>query len=154
MKPSFESMWSAYPRREQVTRDVLFDQLGWQDLKNNGTYHNTCAIRMSVALAGARVPIPGRLFIKQGALKGRGVEPGQANLSWILRKQWGAPEVYHSEAEARKRIGVRRGVISFFSIDGSPQGHIDLVRPDGYGFQECAMSCYFGSREYWFWPLN
>jgi hypothetical protein len=109
---------------------------------------------MSVALAGARVPIHGRLTIKSGPLKGRSVEPGQGKLSQILRRKWGAPEVYRSEAEARRGIGVRRGVVSFFSIDGSPQGHIDLVRPDEYGFQECAMSCYFGSREYWFWPLK
>jgi hypothetical protein len=154
MRPSFDIMFKSYPRRRDYVRDALYDSLGWPDLKSNPAYHDTCAIRLSVALAGAGVAIPGRLFIKAGPLKGKSVEPGQKALSIILKGEWGAPEVYKNEDGARRGIASRRGVVSFFRIDGSPQGHIDLVEPSSNGFHECATACYFSSLEIWFWPLK
>lgn len=154
MRPSFDIMFKSYPRRKEHLREALYESLGWPDLKANPAFRDTCAIRLSVALAGAGVAIRGRLLIKSGPLKGKPVEPGQKALSGILKDKWGAPEIYRSEDEARRLIANRRGVISFFRIDGSPQGHIDLIEPVGNGFHECATSCYFNSLEIWFWELK
>ncbi|NHZ99344.1 hypothetical protein F2P46_27045 [Massilia sp. CCM 8734] len=137
-------------------RDNLYEQLGWPDLKNNPAFMDTCAIRMSVGLAGANVVIPGRLTIKSGPLRGKSVEPGQAKLSHILKRLWGAPEVYKNRDAARHGIANRSGVVSFFRIHGAGGangGHIDMIEPDGHGFHVCAMSCYLDAVEIWCWPL-
>lgn len=154
MKPSFEVLFKGYPLRHEYPREALFDHLGWPDIKSHPAYKDTCAIRVSVALGAADVAIRGSMTIKTGALKGKPVEPRQATLSRVLKKKWGAPEVYRGRDAARHGIGNRRGVISFFRIDGGPQGHIDLVKPNGHGFHACAMACQFGATEIWFWPLN
>lgn len=66
------------------------------------------------------------------------------------------PEVYLSGSDATRRIGQRRGIISFFGLHGAGdnQGHIDLVEPAMGGGLQCAGSCYFTAREVWFWPLQ
>jgi hypothetical protein len=158
MKPTFAELWRQYPRFDK--RELLFSRLGWDDLSNNPAYHDTCAIRMSVGLLGAKVPLPGaRMLVKAGELKGKRIEPGQAKLSGILKRAWGKPEVYQNETEARDGIGLRTGVVSFFrirvlSVPGSG-GHIDLVfTAAGRRFQDCARSCFFDSAEVWFWPLK
>lgn len=153
MKPSFAILYKNFPRRADYLRGPLYDSLGWPDLKTNPSFRDTCAIRLSIALAATGVAIPGRLTIKDGPLNGKPVEPGQRNLSNILKQLWGQPEVFKSEGEARSGIGNRRGVISFFRIDGSAQGHIDLVEPSENGFHSCATACFFQSAEIWFWPL-
>ncbi|PWF45089.1 T6SS effector amidase Tae4 family protein [Massilia glaciei] len=154
MKPSFAILFKGYPLRSALKRDVLYDSLGWADLKTHSGYQDTCAIRLSVALAAAGVAIPGRLTIKAGPLKGKPVEPGQRVLSNILRRLWGPPEVFKSADEARDGIGNRTGVASFFRINGTPQGHIDLIEPGSNGFHTCAMECYFDSNAIWFWPIK
>lgn len=156
MKPSFSALQKGYPYEHQFMRPNLYDHLGWPDLKDHPAYQDTCAIRMSVALANARVHIRGPLTIKSGPLKGMSVEPAQAKLSRLLKAAWGAPEVYTGVDVARHAIGNRSGVASFFRIHGASgngQGHIDLVEPDGQGFHLCAMNCYFKAVEIWFWPL-
>lgn len=134
-------------------REMLYDEMGWPDLKNHPAFKDTCAIRMSIALNGAGFPVPGWLQIKSGSLTGKRVEPSQAKLSRWLKEKWGQPEVFKTEDEARGRIGNRTGVVSFWGIEGGAQGHIDLVEPAGNGFHTCAMECYFKSREIWFWHL-
>lgn len=153
MKPSFAFLDKGYPRREKYARDVLYDQLGWSDLKTHPSFQDTCAIRMSVALSAAGVALTGWLKVKSGPLKGKSIEPSQAKLSRWLKGRWGQPEVFRSKDDARLGIGNRTGVVSFWGIEDTPQGHIDLVKPDGHGFHTCAMSCYFQSREIWFWPV-
>ena len=99
------------------------------------------------------MPVTGWLKIKAGPLKGKSVEPAHAKLSKWLKQQWGQSELFKNEDDARRGVGNRTGVVSFWGIDNSAQGHIDLVKPDGNGFHDCAMSCYFKSREIWFWPV-
>jgi hypothetical protein len=150
-KPSFAMLSASHPGRTK--RPPFYEKLGWSDLTHNPSFFDTCAIRMSVALNGAGVPVVGWLRIKAGPLKGKSVEPSQAKLSRWLKEQWGDPEVYRSVDEARRGIANRTGVVSFFGLHPSGGGHIDLVKPDGHGFHECAVACYFDSREIWFWPV-
>lgn len=153
MKPYFDMLWRNYPRSEE--RKPLFEQLGWSDITDNPAYKDTCAIRMSVALTRAGVPLPGAsMRAKTASLKDNRIEPRQRKLSNILKQLWGEPEVYDSESTAREGIGTRKGVVSFFRIAGGAGGHIDLVHPGPYGFAECARSCFFASWEIWFWPLD
>jgi hypothetical protein len=155
MRPLFHVLRDKYPT-PRIKHDELFDSLGWADLKAHPGYRNTCAIRMSIALLGAHVPLHGALRVKAGPLKGGGVVPSQNRLSHDLKRLWGQPEVFRGKTDAAKMIGGRTGVVSFFHINPAvpdTQGHIDLVWPAGGGFQSCAMSCYFASVEIWFWPL-
>ena len=151
--PSFAILSKAYPRRQEYMRDILYDEMGWSDLKGHPGFRDTCAIRMSIALNGAGVNVTGWLKIKAGKLAGKRVEPAQAALSRWLRKKWGQPDIFQTADEARRRIGNRTGVVSFWGIHGTAQGHIDLVEPFGNGFHVCAMDCYFQSREIWFWHI-
>lgn len=111
---------------------------------------------MSCGLLGAGVHLPGaRMKAHAGPLKGEWIEPGQAKLSTILRRIWGVPEVYGSEAAARAGIGKRTGVVSFYRISGGDGGHIDLIwTAPGSSFQDCSRSCYFSALTVWFWPLR
>lgn len=76
MKPFFDMLWRSYPRSEK--RDVLYTGLGWSDIVDHPGYRDTCAIRMSVALCRAGVPIPGgAMRAKAGSITGNGIEPRQ-----------------------------------------------------------------------------
>jgi hypothetical protein len=151
-RPPFDAVLNVYPRH--IERAPLFADLGWSDLTNNPAYWDTCAIRMSYALLKAGVALPGaRMKSKGSSVKGY-IEPGQVKLSSILKKIWGAPEVYGDKAAAKAGIGKRTGVVSFFRIEGGHGGHIDLIWPGPYGFQQCARSCYFTAITVWFWPLR
>lgn len=157
MKPPFMVLMARYPKSE--LRQELYKQIGWDDVVNHPAFQDTCAIRMSIALAGAGVPIFGsNMRIKAGPLKDRPIETGQGRLSQALKRLWGQPEVYNSETAAEQGIGQRRGVVSFFRIRNlgvqTNGGHIDLVYPAGNGFRKCARSCFFDSAEVWFWPLQ
>ena len=154
MKPDFQRLMHSYPRT--VMRENLFAELGWSDLIPNKAFLDTCAIRMSCGLLGAGVNLPGaRMKAHAGPRKGEWIEPGQAKLSTILKRIWGDPEVYGSEAAARAGIGKRTGVVSFYRISGGDGGHIDLIwTAPGSSFQDCARSCYFSAITVWFWPLK
>jgi hypothetical protein len=153
MKPPFAMLWTNYPRTDK--REALFEELGWSDIANHPGYKDTCAIRMSVGLLRSGLTLPGAsMQVHAGKLKGKKIEPRQHRLSDTLKLLWGNPEMYDSEKSARDGIGARTGVVSFFRIAGGPGGHIDLVHAGPYGFAECARSCYFGSWEIWFWPLQ
>lgn len=155
MKPAFAILRHNYPNRAIYPRGKLLELLGWDDLLNNEAFVDTCAMRMSYALARSGVHLSGARMYGKGQVKGWQIEPGQGKLSQILRRMWGEPEKYRSEREARDGIGRRTGVVSFFRIHPNvDQGHIDLIEPGWNGFAECAMSCYFGAREVWFWPLK
>jgi hypothetical protein len=158
MKPSFDILNQNYQRPKQSPRDALLMSIGWPDVLKNPAFADTCAIRMSTALVGSGIVLPGaRMKINKGPLRGKRIEPGQAKLSNILKRLWGAPEIYKSDSLAREAIGARRGVVSFFRIHGggpADQGHIDLIWPGLNSFSDCAMSCYFRAVEIWFWPLK
>jgi len=157
MKPPFAVLMQHYPRTE--LREVLYGQIGWSDVVSHPAFQDTCAIRMSIALVRAGMPLTGaNMAAKAGALKNRQIETGQGRLSQLLKRQWGNPEVYKGETTANDGVGERHGVVSFFRIRnfGIPTngGHIDLVFPAGNGFRRCARSCYFDAAEVWFWPLD
>jgi hypothetical protein len=153
MKPSFGRLRANYPKSKK--RKDLFAQLGWSAIADDAAYKDTCAIRMSVALARSGMHLTGgTMRVQTGELKGDRIETRQRKLSEILRRQWGEPERFDGEKGARDGIGKRTGVVSFFRIAGGPGGHIDLINPGPYGFAECARSCYFGCWEIWFWPLQ
>ncbi|WP_145648449.1 T6SS effector amidase Tae4 family protein [Pseudoduganella lurida] len=158
-RPAYAVVRSNFPTRARYPRErLLTEVLGWEDLLENHSFVDTCAMRVSTALALSGVKLIGsRMKGKGGAARDRMIEPGQAKLSHILRRIWGAPERYRSEAAARDGIGKRSGVISFFRIHPEAtvsQGHIDLVEPRSNGFSECATQCFFGAAEIWFWPLK
>jgi hypothetical protein len=153
MKPDYQVLRQHYPRKD--SREALFADIGWNDLVGNPAYWDTCAIRMSTGLLRAGVTLPGaRMLAKAGTVKGQWIEPGQARLSDILKRLWGQPEVYKSEQAARAGIGQRHGVVSFFKIEGSNGGHIDLIGMSDHGFLDCARSCFFSALTIWFWPLE
>jgi hypothetical protein len=152
MKPTYQAVRQFYPRKD--SREVLFADIGWDDLVKDPAYWDTCAIRMSIGLLRAGLTLPGaRMKAKAGSIDGKWIEPGQAKLSAILERLWGKPEVYASEQAARAGIGQRNGVVSFFKIEGSNQGHIDLIAMGDHGFLDCARSCFFTALTIWFWPL-
>ena len=154
MKPALLNLVMHYPARTK--REDLLADIGWSDLIKNKAYDDTCAIRMSYGLLRAGVSLPGaRMKVKAGVLKGKYIEPGQAKLSNILRRQWDEPEVYAGQEAARDAIGARTGLVSFFHIGGANGGHIDLVvhKPGG-SFQDCARVCFWNSATIWFWPLT
>ncbi len=155
-RPNFDALKRVYPRT--TDREKLFADIGWNDLVSNPAYWDTCAIRMSYGLLLAGVHLPGaRMKAKGAVIPGKYIEPGQAKLSAILKRLWGAPEVYQGEKAARDGIGARQGVVSFFRIHGITEGsggHIDLVWRGENGFSDCARSCYFSAVTTWFWPLN
>lgn len=153
MNPSFQVLRQLYPRKD--SREVLFADIGWDDLVKDPAYWDTCAIRISVGLLRAGVALPGaRMQAKAGTIKGKWIEPGQGKLSAILERLWGKAEIYKSEQAARAGIGQRNGVVSFFKIEGSNQGHVDLIAMGEHGFLDCARSCYFSAVTIWFWPLT
>ncbi|MGZ8340696.1 MAG: T6SS effector amidase Tae4 family protein [Telluria sp.] len=143
MKPKFQAVAAAYPSKIPYDRATLFQLVGWDHLITNDTYANTCAIRVSVGLAGAGMSIPGRMKINKGPHKGKLVEPGQARLSTPLARKsmLGAPEKFKGGRGAAKGIGTRSGVVSFWRIHsalvGDNQGHIDLVSPGDRSFLAC-----------------
>ena len=151
-KPPYAVVRRCYPTRDRFPRQkLLTDVLGWDDLLDNHSFDDTCAMRMSAALALSGVKLIGaRMKGNGGTAKGKLIEPGQGRLSHIRRRMWGKPVTYRSELEAREGIGQRSGVVSFFRIhpgSASAQGHIDLVEPRTNGFSECATQCCFKAQE-------
>jgi hypothetical protein len=152
-----------FPDTDNVSREELYQWIGYPENIDNASFYNTCAIRMSLALLGAGYPDLGKYPIKAGKYKGRAIETQQRKLSAWLAQHIGKPETFKSGQESEQGIGSRRGIVSFFSIYGgqNPQGHIAIVSPDRWGsYLRCgneidgtATGCYWSSREVWFWPL-
>jgi hypothetical protein len=114
-RPLFAVVDAAFPRKDRVSGPTLYQSIGHPEYATDGRMFNTCAVRLSVALAAAGVAIqPGNITVLSGPYTGRRLESGQARLSTFLLRRWGAPEKYSSGSEAKKAIGTRRGVISFY----------------------------------------
>jgi hypothetical protein len=140
----------------RFTAPQVLDAIGHPELALDPAWGNTCAIRMSVALVWAGVKIrtgPARLRLNAGPLKGEQIEPSQKVLSEFLAHEIGKPERYRSGPDANNAVAWRHGIVSFFSLHGSSQGHIDLVSVQDWP-QHCSLSCYWDCREVWFWPLH
>ena len=139
--PPFSVLWRNYSPSHLVTRADLYNEIGWEDLVNNPSFQNTCAIRMS---------------IKKGPHKGALIEMGQDNLTRILKRYVGAPEkLAGMPRDYTKSIGSRNGIISFYSLAPGlyEGGHIDLVS-SGSGALKCGSSCHWTSKEVLFWPMK
>lgn len=152
-----------FPDTSTVSPEELYHWIGYPENIGNPNFENTCAVRMSLALLGAGFPNPGRWRIKAGKYAGRAIETKQRLLSRWLLTQLGQPEKFSSGPEAERKIGTRRGIVSFFSIynDDRPQGHIAIVSKDLWGYFRCgnehprqSTGCFWSSREVWFWPLK
>ncbi|GGC22996.1 T6SS effector amidase Tae4 family protein [Pseudoduganella buxea] len=158
-KPSFATLAAAYPAKSMML-PALYTELGIEALIYDPAYQNTCAIRVSYALAKAGTPLRrGGLRINRGPHKGQRIEPGMKNLSEQLQDMWGPPERFDSSADAKTKLVMRQGVAAFFFNDLLPivgaQGHIDLLYPRRPGFEECANTCFFGPyNKVWFWDLH
>lgn len=158
MKPSFDSVARHYPSNKTITQEALFKEIGWDDLIGNPAYHNTCAIRVSLALIKAGMSIGGRIAVKRGPHKGKKIEPGQAKLANMLTNPayFGVPEKI-KRVDAERVIGLRHGVVSFWKIPGylnGNGGHIDLIGSASGGLRACGSDCYWNSADIWFWELR
>ncbi len=150
----FDTLNAAYERYNTLTTAELYTQLGWPDLVGKPAWVNTCAIRMSLALLHSKVPVVGRLKIKQGDLIGKLVEPGQNTLSDWLVQRHGEPERYQTfDVNWRGKLLGKRGIVSFMRIPNYSGGHIDLLSHKTTD-AVCSRSCFFDADEIRFWPLN
>ena len=59
MRPLYAVLRHYYPTRDQYPRSRLLDLLGWNDLLDNHAFDDTCAMRMSAALALSGVELAG-----------------------------------------------------------------------------------------------
>lgn len=162
MKPLYATLKSKHYSSSElspsyVDKRALYAELGYnidELIQQNPGYQNTCATRMSLALMKAGVAFAGRLKIKDGAYKGRSIEPGAKLLADQLsqRHVFGRPKVL-SPAEAVSKLRGKKGVVFFWKIAGYDGGHIDLIETTN-SVQVCNSACYFSSKEIWFWELN
>lgn len=164
MKVPYASLRMHFPDPDNVSRDELYQWIGYPENIKDPNFYNTCAIRMSLALLGAGYPSPGAYPIKAGKYMGHSIETQQRKLSNWLVRHVGVPEKFVGGQQAERAIGDQRGIVSFFSIygDHNPQGHIAIVSRDRWGqYLRCGheldgteTGCYWSSREVWFWPLK
>lgn len=153
-RPLFHEFLRHYPSTWDMGREDLFKSIGWEDLLDNAAYINTCAIRLSIGLLGAKVPLKGRMRVNKGKFAGMMIEPGQRYLSNWLKEYWGNPEIYNASTVGYVRN--RAGIISHFAIDPSSpiaQGHIDVLSPEAGDPFRCASLCHWKARTTWFWSL-
>lgn len=164
MKVPYAILRMHFPDTDNVSREELYQWIGYPENITAPNFYNTCAIRMSLALLGAGYPNPGQWPIKFGKYKGRGIETQQKRLSAWLTRHVGQPERFESGSDAERAIGNRRGIVSFFSLYGGTdsQGHIAIVSQDRWGqYLRCgneidgtATGCYWSSHKVWFWPMT
>lgn len=161
----FHSMWSHYPTPDKEPRDALFRSLGWDDLVNDSSYTNTCAIRMSVCLLRCGLTLSrGDLTVLKGPLKGKKVLIRFDDLAKYLKEKWGPPKIL-SNPTADSLIPYGNGVIVYFHLNpGGYPGHIDLFQVTRqthqfllWRWQDVATSCgshCYDSNKCWFWPAQ
>lgn len=161
---SLSTLWKNYPDTK-IKKEALFNEFGWNDLKDDENYRNTCAIRMSYCLIKSGITVPGRLQIKRGIHKGKWIEPGQVKLSKILSTNvyFGKPIIFKAK-DSEKVLENKQGIISFMNMssyplpDGGFGGHIDLIKHDRFLlFWDrliCGSGCYWDAATCWFWPLS
>jgi hypothetical protein len=154
MKPIFSVLKNNYSSNKKISREALYQELGWEELISNALYTNTCAIRVSLALVKCGIPLRGGLAVQKGVYRGKRIEPGQARLAKMLAEPafFGKAEAFPRD-EAMARIGSRRGIVAFWSIPGYMNGrggHIDIL--DG-AHAVCGSDCYWQASTIWFWPL-
>lgn len=127
MKPPFSILSSHYPGNKTVSREALFQELGWQDLIQNPSYANTCAIRISVALVKSGITLRGGLVIQKGPHRGRRIEAGQARLAKMLAE----PAYFGNSARRRRdRHRLQKGHGGLLEHSGIHERAWRAYRPD------------------------
>jgi len=151
--PPYDLLHKHYPDSVSVPAEELFRWIGHTDKMKDPKWQNTCAIRVSLALLGTGMTLPGAFLpVRAGKYAGRNLEIRQDVLADRLLRAWGEPERFGA-ALLRDRVRMRRGLIRFVQLWGpfDPQGHIDLIAPDQWSRLMCEGSCYWHSVECWFW---
>jgi hypothetical protein len=146
-----------YPDSFNVPAEELWQWVGHPENARNPQWSNTCAVRMSLALASVGIYVPnGYLVVAAGKYKGRRIEIKQEILANHLCMVWGEPEKFPT-AIVRESIGNRRGVVRFVGLWGpyDPQGHIDLIAAYDWDRLLCEGGhVYWHAVETWFfWEL-
>ncbi|WP_155635116.1 T6SS effector amidase Tae4 family protein [Burkholderia cepacia] len=156
MKPPFSILSSHYPGNKTVSREALFQELGWQDLIQNPSYANTCAIRMDQhGTCQKRNNVARRTGHSERAAPWAPNRGGASQLAKMLAEPayFGKAEVFRRD-DAVTGIASRKGMAAFWNIPGYMNGrggHIDLI--DG-ARAICGSDCYWTASEMWFWPLR
>jgi hypothetical protein len=155
--PPYMLLRMHYPDTFNVPAEELWRWIGHTENRHDPAWKNTCAIRMSLALLGAGVPLShGYLVVKAGKYRNRRIEIKQEVLADQLVRLWGEPEKF-ATALIREAVGSRRGVIRFVGLWGpfDPQGHIDLIAPDVWHRLMCEGGhVYTHAVECWFWECR
>jgi hypothetical protein len=160
MRVAFEELYDNYSssdpsRRNYVSQRDLFNEIGWDAYVGDPNYHNTCALRVSLAFIKAGYKItPKSHNVVKGPQAGKGVQVSMRRLADLLagNAYLGRYEAYTPKT-AQAGIGARKGVVAFNRIPGfSGGGHIDLVL-EAADAAQCASGCYYQSETIWFWPL-
>lgn len=162
MKPTYVKLKKNYYSSNEladnfVDGELLYEEIGYSQealIQQNAGYVNTCATRVSLALFKSGVLFSGRLVVKAGELKGKYIEPGAKLLAdQLLRREvFGRPAIY-TPLEFMKKVAGKKGVVLFWKITGYGGGHIDLIEVSN-AVSVCNSSCYFDSKEIWFWALD
>lgn len=152
--PPYALLRMHFPDPFNVPAEELWRWIGHTEKVLDSQWRNTCAIRMSLALLGAGIHLPGGfLRVEAGKHRGKYIEIKQEALAHDLINLWGEPEKFGA-ALLRERVGDRRGVIRFVGLWGpfDPQGHIDLVCHDEHHRLACEGGhVYWHAVECWFW---
>lgn len=172
---TFQKLQENYPYPKKVSRDALFDELGWSDLKGNPAYENTCAIRMSYCLIRSGILTRGRLKILKGPHMGKWIEPGQKQLTTDMSGYFkGRPlKDVKSPGDLLTKTRYHHGIISFMDLvtytdtSGNPGGHIDLVwaKRKSYSLfgweiwssidDRCGTACHwYDAKDVLFWEIG
>jgi hypothetical protein len=160
MRATFEKLYDNYSssdpsRQNHVSQRDLFSEIGWEAYVGDANYHNTCALRVSLAFVKAGYKLsPSSHRVLKGPHAGKGVQVSMRRLADLLAGNYylGGYEAY-TPRTAQTGIGPRKGVVAFNRIPGfSGGGHIDLVLGAADAAQ-CASGCYYNSETIWFWPL-
>lgn len=157
LRPTYAALRTHYPDPFNVSAEELWQWVGYPEHSRNPQWENTCAVRMSMALAGVGIVLPnGFLTVKAGKFRGYPIEIKQVALADYLTSIWGQPDRFPT-AIIRESIGERCGVVRFVNLWGpyDPQGHIDLIAPDRWHRLQCEGGhVYWHAVEVWFWPLD
>jgi Type VI secretion system (T6SS), amidase effector protein 4 len=159
---TYDTLWNNHyssdsSRANYRDADAVFDEMGLdfeKFVKEDPSYENTCAVRMSLALLKSSVPFTGRLKIKDGKFKGKRIEPGAKRLADELAnpRAFGKPTWFSDPLKAEAKVKGNKGLIFFHKIVGYGGGHIDCI--DWTTEQSiCHSNCYFNCKETWFWKL-
>jgi hypothetical protein len=155
-KPSYATVRANFSGVNDATPEELYKEIGWEDLIGKPAWRNTCAVRMSLALVKSGLNIRGNMRVNKGPYKGKGIETNQMRLARLLENPFylGESEKSSTSAEAIKKIGKRRGIISFQQMANYFGGHIDLVYPGQNIAVACVSNCHWDSSSIWFWELR